>query len=77
MSRPARKLRVSVEVDLTRSLLEAARFAQTLGLGKQECQAVSTAVSELARNILKYAGEGFVVLEEVEKHNGRAACNLF
>ena len=66
MSRPARRLRVSAEVDVTRSLIEAARFAQSLGLGKQECQSVSTAVSELARNILKYAGEGFVALEEVE-----------
>jgi serine/threonine-protein kinase RsbT len=50
------------EADLTRLLLEARRVAEELGFGPVAASAVVTVVSELGRNILKYAGRGHVLL---------------
>ncbi|HZE04275.1 MAG TPA: anti-sigma regulatory factor, partial [Solirubrobacteraceae bacterium] len=41
-----------------------------LGFNKGQLALIATAISELARNILTYAGEGEIVLERVQQ-NGR------
>ncbi|NET59234.1 MAG: anti-sigma regulatory factor, partial [Symploca sp. SIO2E6] len=38
------------------------RMANNLGFDDYQCQMISTAVSELVRNILKYAGSGEVII---------------
>jgi anti-sigma regulatory factor (Ser/Thr protein kinase) len=48
-------------------LIAASNFALGLGFPKHECNSISTSVSELARNILKYAGSGEIVLEETDR----------
>ena len=60
------RLRISSEAEATRSVLEASRVARELGFTEQDAKTVATAVSELARNILKYAGEGEIRIEGVE-----------
>ena len=60
------RLRIASEADATHSLMAASRFARQLGFGPQDCQAISTAVSELARNILKYAHTGEILIERVQ-----------
>ena len=60
------RLRISSEPDAMRPVMEASRLAREMGFGPQEAQAISTAVSELARNILKYAGTGEVAIEEAQ-----------
>ena len=66
MSQQRLRLRIASEADVTRSLLETTRMARELGFAAVSAQALSTAVSELVRNILKYAGSGEVELEEVD-----------
>ena len=69
------RLRISSESDAARSLIAASRCAQDLGFTQQECQTISTAVSELARNILKHAGNGEITIEETEV-DGRTAIQI-
>lgn len=65
MSGSKLQLRISSESDATRSLIAASRFADEIGFSRADCQGIATAVSELARNILKYAGNGEILFERV------------
>ena len=69
------RLRISSESDATRSLIAASRFARDLGFPQQDRQVISVAVSELAGNILKHAGQGQIVIEETEA-DGRTAVQI-
>jgi anti-sigma regulatory factor (Ser/Thr protein kinase) len=66
MSRQRLRLRIASEADASRSLIETTRLARVLGFAAGDVQALSTAVSELVRNILKYAGAGEIELEEAD-----------
>jgi len=55
------------ELSLKAAVIEASRAAQIAGLSKAAAQQVTTVTSELARNILKYAGHGRVQLEVLER----------
>ena len=46
------------ELDARRAALEATQYAQDAGFPETGSRMIATAVSELARNILKYAHEG-------------------
>jgi serine/threonine-protein kinase RsbT len=67
------ELRRSVrnEMDVRRVVLEATRFAQEAGFDETPSRMIATAVSELVRNILKYAGSGEIQLRRVEGPGGR------
>jgi serine/threonine-protein kinase RsbT len=45
------------------------------GFGGSDVTMIATAISELARNILKYAREGEIILESVQR-NGRAGVSV-
>ena len=45
------------------------------GFGGSDITMIATAISELARNILKYAREGEIVVEGVQQ-NGRAGVSV-
>ncbi len=59
------RVRVSSEPELRLSIIEAGRLARDAGLSEQEANKFVTAVSELGRNILKYAGAGEVALQQL------------
>ena len=67
------KLRLSVrsEVDASRVALEAMQYAQEAGFDETSSRMIVTSVSELARNILKYADSGEIRLRQVEGSAGR------
>ncbi len=65
----ATRIRIASESDATRSVMEANRFATSVGLTPVDAQSVATAVSELARNIIKYAGQGEILFQ-------RASCDM-
>ncbi len=54
------------EADATRSVIEASRWCKAEGFSALDGQSVTTAVSELSRNILKYAGRGEICLSRCE-----------
>ncbi len=58
------RIRIANDRDLTRAVLEAGRMAKAAGFDAALVAMLSTAVSELARNILKYAGTGEVLVEK-------------
>jgi serine/threonine-protein kinase RsbT len=58
---------VGTESDVTRAVLAARDLANAAGLNAAQCGAIITAVSELARNIVKFAGHGRVELSIVER----------
>jgi serine/threonine-protein kinase RsbT len=54
------------EMDVRRAVLESTRYSQEIGFEETPSRMIATAVSELVRNILKYAGSGEVRLREIE-----------
>ena len=67
------ELRCSIrnEMDVRRVVLESTRFSQEVGFDEAPSRMIATAVSELARNILKYAGSGQLRLQGVEGQGRR------
>jgi len=66
--RPPKTLLVLVkqEEDIVRSRLAAGDVCRQLGFSELTCTKVMTAVSELARNIFKYAGDGQIAITCLE-----------
>jgi anti-sigma regulatory factor (Ser/Thr protein kinase) len=59
-----------------RSVIEASRIAREIGFSATEAQAISTAASELTRNILKYAGSGQLSIKEIGANDGRRGIEV-
>ena len=70
MSTRERRLSIETEMDVTRAVLETASFCAAVGIDRGRCQMVATAVSELARNIVKYASRGDVILRPCVGQSG-------
>ena len=66
------KFRIATELDASEAVLKSSGFAARLGLDEAASQMVATAVSELARNILKYAEQGQIALRAASRgaHRG-------
>ena len=62
---------IAGEMDVRHAVLEAARYAQGAGFEDTPSRMIATAVSELARNILKYAGTGEICLRRVQEKGRR------
>ena len=69
MSHPPVQVPIRGEPDVTRAIIEATKVADALQFRGDQKSRVATAVSELARNIVKYADEGEIVLRP--KESGR------
>jgi serine/threonine-protein kinase RsbT len=60
------RLLIRTEMDASHAVLEATAYSAAAGFAETPSRMIATAVSELARNILKYAGTGEVRLRQVE-----------
>lgn len=67
---PAKRLPIEQEKDIATARLEAWSEAVRIGLSKFTSVKVATAVSELARNIVFYAGKGTVELRILRDEKG-------
>ena len=65
-----RRLSIENEMDVTRAVLETVSFCTAVGIDRARGQMVATAVSELARNIVKYATRGDVILRPCAGQSG-------
>ena len=65
-----RRLSIESDPDASRAALVSTHFCREAGFDETPCRLIATAVSELARNILKYAGTGEIRLRQVEGRNG-------
>jgi serine/threonine-protein kinase RsbT len=68
-------IHVHDEQTLAAAVLEATRVAKDAGFSQIAVQQLATVTSELARNILKYAGRGQIKLEHLEQ-NGRQGFRI-
>jgi serine/threonine-protein kinase RsbT len=57
---------IRTEVDASRTVLESTLYSREAGFDETPSRLVATAVSELVRNILKYAGSGELRLRRVK-----------
>lgn len=64
-------LRIRVDTDATRAALESTRYALEAGFEETPSRLIATAVSELARNILKYTHGGEIRLRRTESSKGQ------
>lgn len=62
-------IQVRREADTVRAIMETRRMARSLGFDDYHCQKISTAVSELVRNIIKYADSGEVIIAPITRAN--------
>lgn len=65
------KISISRDIDVAYAALSAKNYAKEIGFSKMVQYMISTAVSELARNIFVYAKKGNIHLAIVEKHSKR------
>lgn len=63
--------KIRSEMDVRNIVLETTLYCREMGFEDAPCQMISTAVSELVRNILKYAGSGEIHLHQVKKMAGK------
>jgi serine/threonine-protein kinase RsbT len=68
---PELRREIRSERDAGRAVLESTLYSREMGFGDTPSQMIATAVSELVRNILKYAGTGEIRLRRVKKMGGR------
>ena len=61
---------IRTEMDVRRVVLESTRYSHEAGFDETPSRMIATAVSELVRNILKYAGSGEIRLRRVERPSG-------
>jgi serine/threonine-protein kinase RsbT len=59
------------EHDASRAVLESTLYSREAGFADAPSQMIATAVSELVRNILKYAGTGEIRLRHVKRMGNR------
>lgn len=62
---------VRADIDIISARQRGRALAAELGFNKAELALIATAISELARNILTYAGQGEIVLEREERSGRR------
>ena len=57
------------ETGIAWSVMEARKVAIAIGFDEIICQMIATAVSELANNIVKYAGRGEIIMARINAKN--------
>ena len=67
MTMKKNQIRIPVrdETGIAWSVMEARKAAIAIGFDEVICQMIATAVSELANNIVKYAGRGEIMMERI------------
>jgi len=65
MDRKQIRIPVRGETGTALSVMEARKAAKAIGFDENICQMIATAVSELANNIVKYAGRGEIIMDRI------------
>lgn len=60
---------VNRESDIINSIIQTKNIAQRIGFDNNTVNMIATAVSELSRNIIKYAQKGQVIVTPIEENN--------
>lgn len=60
------RVSINEDVDVTRAVMQVRRSAAEIGFDSSRVAMLATAASELARNILKYAESGTLIVRDVD-----------
>lgn len=63
------ELPISEEIDIVKAAFEGKSISQLAGFSKNAQFTISTAVSELARNIYKFSGKGIMRIKLLDREN--------
>jgi len=58
------EVEITVESDIVAARQAGREMARALGFGSADQTRLATAISELARNVIRYAGEGFCLISD-------------
>lgn len=70
MSMEAVRVSISSEADIVTARQRGREMASRLGFSETDQTLVATAISEIARNMVLYAGRGSLILDLVTRHDG-------
>lgn len=65
---PRERIIITTDADIVTARARAKNLAETLGFSRTDQTVVAAAVSEIARNIVVYAGTGEIALEATRGH---------
>ena len=71
-----RRVEIHNDLDIVTARVAGREMAQEMGFGVIDQARVATAISELARNVVRYADGGEVVLREVAGKDGRRGIEV-
>ncbi|UWG49164.1 Serine phosphatase RsbU, regulator of sigma subunit (plasmid) [Halanaeroarchaeum sp. HSR-CO] len=77
MNEHSGRIEIGSEDDILRARHAARKVAEDIGLGMTDTTRIVTAVSELARNIYLYAGEGTMEWEPIPERNRNGLTFVF
>jgi len=63
---------VAADTDIIEARRRGREFAERIGFSRTDVTLIATAISEIARNILNYAGSGDLLIRLNEQHNWRS-----
>lgn len=68
-----REIRIAInrDMDIARAIVQAKKMSNQVAFAAVDQSKIATVVSELARNILKYAGHGHLILCALDHGTGR------
>ena len=70
------RVRILTDDDIVTARQEGRRLSTELGFSSTDLTLIATAISEVARNIRLYAGEGEVALNLVQEEGGRRGIEV-
>lgn len=72
------EVRIDAEADIVRARASARDFSRRIGFGAIDQSRITTAVSELTRNVVRYAtdGRGIVHVRRVQQADGRSGIEV-
>lgn len=65
---------IASDTDIVLARQEGRRLASELGFSSGDLTVIAAAISEIARNVLEYAGRGEVLLRLIEQRGQRGIC---
>ena len=71
-----RRVEIHNDLDIVTARVAGRELAQEIGFGVIDQARVATAISELTRNVILYAGEGVAVMREVVGEDGRRGIEV-
>lgn len=65
------QIRIARDADVVTARQQGREIATANGFSPTDCTVIATAISEVARNIVKFAGHGEVIIEELQRSEQR------